>query len=148
MRRRLFIFPAVGVFAVVIGGVLSAHPAGIVVPPTHAGVMVIPVSIDTGPTINQGEPFGETVESQQSDDRFRDHLKVKDRHGDITFTVTSPNPDLSVSAQGEISTQGGPLPLGVYTVSGTDENSSHGTGTWSYTLTVVAGSGNGGVGGK
>ncbi len=137
MRRRFVILPAGVVLLVLISGALTAHTAGIVVPPTHAGVTKVPVSIERGHKMRQEGPFGETETDSSSNGHFRDQLMVSDSHDPITFVVTSPCKYLSVSPQGLVSTEGGTPPPGVYTVSGTDENSVHAIGNWSYTLTVT-----------
>jgi hypothetical protein len=45
MRARIILLPVAVLFLVVIGGVLSAHTSGIVVPPSHAGQTQIAVSV-------------------------------------------------------------------------------------------------------
>lgn len=139
--RRLLIFMFSGACVVFMAGVLSAHTAGIVVPPSYAGVTHVAVHFTPPPSLFQREPFGGTVSSTSGDDRFKDYLKVVRSRGDVTFVVTSPNPSLRVSSNGEVTIVGGPLAIGEYLVSGTDSTAAHETGTWSYTLTVSANSG-------
>lgn len=142
MRRRFLVLPAGVIFVVAVGGVLSAHTAGNFVPPTHAGQMNIPVSIDTIPAKCQGDHHGKSETDAPSNGHFEDHLKVCNAHGHESFFVTSSNRYLSVSRDGTVSTNDVTPPEGVYTISGTNEDSNGSIGTWSYTLTVTSESGN------
>ncbi len=89
-------------------------------------------------TITQVEPFEASRRVAASGDDFRDQLAVSGAQGEVTYVVTTPNPHLDVSASGAVTTLEGPLPAGVYQVSGTDADGSGNVGTWSYTLDVVA----------
>ena len=140
MGRRVILLTVVGLFVIAAAGVLTAHTAGIVVGPSYAGVTQVGVHIAGDSTIVQRAPFGDTVGLAQSGDSFSDHLKVVVPR-DVSFIVTSPNSSLSVTSQGKVTTVGGPLTPGTYTVSGTDSDSAGESGTWSYTLAVTAGSG-------
>jgi hypothetical protein len=91
--------------------------------------------------ITQRNPFADTVTSKKSDREFSDHLKVVGPQGPITYTVTDPNRHLSVSIDGTVTTVGGPLAVGSYSVSGTDADRAGAAGTWMYTLTVANSSG-------
>lgn len=140
MRPRLILLPVVGVFVTAVGGILSAHTAGIVVPPSFAGEVAIPVSAPTPPLV-QRQPFGDSITSQQSSREFSDRLKVKGSNDHVTFVMTTSSSSLAVSPDGVITIVGQSLGTGHYTVSGTDSNKSQATGTWTFTLTVTAGSG-------
>lgn len=91
--------------------------------------------------ITQRDPFGDTVAFKKSGREFSDHLKVVGPQGPITFTVTDPNRHLSVSIVGMVTTVGGPLAVGSYSVSGTNVDNAGAAGTWMYTLTVANSSG-------
>ncbi|MHB8380072.1 MAG: hypothetical protein ACYDB2_09200 [Acidimicrobiales bacterium] len=88
-------------------------------------------------TIAQEDPFRATVTSDDSGLGFHDQLQVRGSSGQATFVVTTSNSSLLVSPTGAITTVGGPLLPGAYSVSGTDSDSSSDIGTWSYTLTVT-----------
>jgi hypothetical protein len=87
-------------------------------------------------TIFQTEPFGRTVPSSKSGSGFRDQLEVKKGQSPVTFVVTVPNSNLHVTVDGTITTVGGPLAPGNYSVSGTDIDAANNTGVWTYELTV------------
>jgi len=87
--------------------------------------------------ITQEDPFGATTTTDHSGHGFHDQLHVKGSSGQVTFVVTSSNSSLQISPTGFITTVGGPLSAGTYSVSGTDSDSSSDIGTWSYTLTVT-----------
>lgn len=140
MRSRLMLLPVVGVMVAAVGGVLSAHTAGIVVPPSHVGEVFIPISVPTPPLV-QRQPFGDSITSQQSSQEFSDKLKVIGSNDHVTYVMTTSSSSLAVSSDGVITIVGKSLGTGAYTVSGTDSNKSQATGTWTYTLTVTAGSG-------
>ena len=70
---------------------------------------------------------------------FGDQLAVTGSSGPVTYVVTSSNSHLKVTGSGAITTVGGPLAVGTYTVSGTDSDTFADTGTWTYTLTVTKG---------
>lgn len=136
MRPRLILLPVVGVFVAAVGGVLSAHTAGIVVPPSYAGEVAIPANIPT-PPLAQRQPFGASITSAQSSHEFSDHLKVEGSNDHVTFVVSTSDPSLAVSPEGVVTIVGTSLAPGTYTVTGTDSNNSHAAGTWSYTLTIT-----------
>lgn len=87
-------------------------------------------------TILQDSPTGGTVNTAGSN-LFGDQLATSGNVGAVTFVTTTSNAHLKVSASGVVATQGGPLAVGSYTVSGTDSDSLGNTGTWTYTLTVT-----------
>ena len=66
---------------------------------------------------------------------FAGQLAVSGQSGIVTFTTTSPNPSITVSASGAISAPS-TLVAAQYTVSGTDQDTFDNTGTWTFTLTV------------
>lgn len=136
MRHRLILLPVVGVFVTAVGGILSAHTAGLVVPPSFAGEATIPVSVPTAPLV-QRQPFGDSITSQQSSHEFSDRLKVEGSNDHVTFLMTTSSSFLAVSPDGVITIVGTSLGTGTYTVSGTDSNKSQDTGTWTFTLTVT-----------
>lgn len=94
-----------------------------------------------GATVTQNSPTSGTVDVAGSPS-FTDQLSTTGV-APVSFTTTSPNPDLSVSPSGVVTTTAaspGLLPVGTYTVSGTDTDSTPvtpDTGTWTYTLTVT-----------
>ena len=90
-------------------------------------------------TITQIAPFGKSVTVANSGSGFGDQLAVSGSSGAVTYVVTSSNTHLKVSSSGAITTVGGPLAVGTYTVSGTDSDAFGDTGTWTYTLTVTKG---------
>lgn len=101
-------------------------------------VAVLPGYIPGQPyTIIQRDPFGDTVTTARSGREFSDHLKVEGAQEPLTFTVSDPNPHLTVSSEGVVSTVGGPLAAGSYTIAGTDADNAGNFGTWTYTLVVT-----------
>lgn len=90
-------------------------------------------------TLVQVPPFGESTTVKNSGNGFIDHLDVARARGAVTYVVTSTNSHLQVSSSGTITTVGGPLAVGTYSVAGTDSDVLGDTGTWTYTLTVVKG---------
>ena len=90
-------------------------------------------------TITQVAPLGKSVTVPNSGSAFSDHLGVSGASGTTTYKVTSSPANLNVSSNGAITTFGGPLKVGTYTVSGTVTDSLGDTGTWTYTLTVTKG---------
>lgn len=88
--------------------------------------------------ITQEDPFDKTISTDDSGGGFSDQLQVKGSSGQVTFVVTSPDSHLQVSPTGVITTVGGPLSAGAYSVSGSDSDTSNDVGTWSYTLNVTA----------
>ena len=93
--------------------------------------------------IFQVDSFERTVTVANSDGSFHDQLAVGGSRGTVSYVVTSPNAHLAVTSSGAITTvgasAGAALPVGTYTVSGTDSDSDGDTGTWSFTLTVIKG---------
>jgi hypothetical protein len=87
--------------------------------------------------IGQSAPTSGTVTTTNSA-AFAGQLATSGQIGSVTFATTSSNAHLVVSSSGAISTAGGILDAGSYTVSGTDSDAYGDTGTWSYTLTVDA----------
>jgi hypothetical protein len=90
-------------------------------------------------TITQIAPFGKSVTVANSGSSYSDQLAVTGASGAVTYVVTSSNTHLKVTSSGAITTVGGPLAVGTYTVSGTDSDALGDTGTWTYTLTVTKG---------
>ena len=93
--------------------------------------------------IFQVDSFERTVTVANSDGSFHDQLAVGGSRGTVSYVVTAPNAHLAVTSSGAITTvgasAGAALPVGTYTVSGTDSDSDGDTGTWSFTLTVIKG---------
>lgn len=137
MRTRYVLLPVAVVFAAIFGGVLYARTAGNVVATSYAGETRVAVDLPAPTDIVQRHPFSDTVTTARSGDQFKDRLKVVGSQATVQFTVTSPNPSLNVSGDGTVTTVGGPLGVGSYTVSGTDQNADNETGTWSFTLNVT-----------
>ena len=69
---------------------------------------------------------------------FTTQLKVSGSRGSLIFTEASGAPALKVSPSGTLTAQSD-LAKGVYTASGTDNDSSGDSGNWSFTLTVTSG---------
>jgi hypothetical protein len=90
-------------------------------------------------TITQVAPWGKSVTVANSGGVFGDHLAVSGASGSTTYNTNLTNSRLHVSSSGAITTSGGPLKVGTYTVSGTVTDSLGDTGTWTYTLTVTKG---------
>ena len=89
-------------------------------------------------TIHQVPPLGDSVIAADSGSNFNDQLNVAESHGMVSYAVTSPNSHLQVTSAGVVTTVGGPLAVGTYTISGTDSDALGATGSWAYTLNVVA----------
>ena len=87
--------------------------------------------------LTQIPPTGKSVSVANSGGFFNDQLAVSGSSGGVTYVVTTSNSHLKVTPSGAITTFGGPLSVGTYTVSGTDSDTHGDTGTWSYTLTVT-----------
>jgi hypothetical protein len=94
-------------------------------------------AIAGGPFLSQVAPTGATTTVAASA-AFTDQLAVAGAVGGATYTVTSPATGISVSSSGAISTTE-TLAAGVHTVSGTDVDANSDPGTWSFALTVSAG---------
>ncbi len=137
MRSRVLLLPVAVLFSAVLGGLVLAHTASNDVATSYAGRTVVSVNISTPETIVQRHPFGDTVTIARSGAEFKDRLKVVGSQATVQFVVTSANASLNVAADGTVTTVGGPLGVGTYTVSGTDSDAAGDTGTWSYTLTVT-----------
>ena len=69
---------------------------------------------------------------------FTTQLKVSGSRGSVIFTQVTGAPELKVSSSGSLTAQSG-LAKGIYTASGTDNDSSGDSGNWSFTLTVTSG---------
>jgi hypothetical protein len=89
--------------------------------------------------IFQVYPYGATVTAIKSGSSFSDQLAVDGANGPATYVVTSANKFLKVSGTGLVTTVGGPLPVGSYTVSGTVSDTLGDYGTWTNTLVVSKG---------
>lgn len=137
MRSRLFIWPVAILSVVAMGGVLSAHTAGIVVAPSNAGVTQVALNIPRPPTITQCDPFGDTVTTSTPHDDYVDQLKVVGSPSTVTYAVSLTSPFLSVSSDGRITTTEQALTVGSYVIAGTESNAARDTGNWSFTLTVT-----------
>jgi hypothetical protein len=93
------------------------------------------LSVTTG-TITCTGSKGENMPRSHSGGSFGDQITASGWSGSVTYEVTSSNTHLHISGGGAITTSGGPLSVGTYTVSGTDTDTYGDSGTWSYTLTV------------
>jgi outer membrane protein OmpA-like peptidoglycan-associated protein len=87
--------------------------------------------------INQVAPTVGTT-TVDSSSVFSDLLNVSGNTGAVTYTTTSSADGLLVNATTGAVTTTGLLPVGTYSVSGTDTDPSADSGTWSYTLSVGA----------
>jgi len=119
----------------------STNPAALsLTNPAEGGTITPTVTVTyqgTGGTLTQIPPTGKSVTVANSGWNFYDQLAVRGSKGAVTYFVTTPNSHLKVTSGGEITTIGGLLPVGTYTVSGTDSDTHGDTGTWSYTLSVT-----------
>ncbi|MGO9582402.1 MAG: beta strand repeat-containing protein, partial [Acidimicrobiales bacterium] len=89
----------------------------------------------TATTIKQGAPTSNSTTPANSSS-FTQQLKTSSNTGSVTFVTTgSSPPGLVVSSSGVVSTKSR-LPVGTYTVSGTDSDGFGDKGTWSFTLKV------------
>src|SRR5208283_1854516 len=68
---------------------------------------------------------------------FTGQVEVSDAHGTVTYAQSSGALDLKVSSSGKISAAA-TLVAGTYKATGTARDTLGDTGTWSFTLTVVA----------
>ena len=102
---------------------------------TNTGVWSYTLDVDTESPIAQSAPSANTTTTADSA-TFTDQLVVTGNTDTVTYDATSGSSDLAVSSSGQVSTTG-PLPVGTYTVSGTDTDGSN-TGAWSYALDVTA----------
>ncbi len=84
--------------------------------------------------INQAAPTTATTTLGRA---FTGQLEVVGAHGTVTYAQTSGAPDLTVSSSGKVSAPAN-LAAGTYRATGTVEDSSDDTGTWSFALTVSA----------
>ena len=87
-------------------------------------------------TIVQTSSTASSVVNTTSSSFTAGPITVEDNTGPVTFLTTKSSTALDVSSSGLISTSG-PLPVGTFTVSGTDSDAFGDTGTWTYTLTVT-----------
>ena len=69
---------------------------------------------------------------------FTAQLQVSGSQGAVTYTQSSGAPELKISSSGAVSAPS-TLSPGIYNASGTSKDSHGEVGTWSFTLTVVAG---------
>jgi hypothetical protein len=112
--------------------------------PAEGGTITPTVTLSyqgAGGTLTQIPPTGKSVTVANSGSAFNDQLAVSGSSGTVTYvvpTVTS-NSHLKVTSGGAITTVGGPLLVGTYTVSGTDSDTHSDSGIWTYTLTVTKG---------
>ncbi|HEV3266873.1 MAG TPA: hypothetical protein VGZ68_00545, partial [Acidimicrobiales bacterium] len=99
-----------------------------------ATVAVAPLA--SAATITQNPPTGGTV-SVDNSNGFADVLSTTGGTGSVTYSeVSSDSPSLSVDGAGNV-TVNATLPVGSYTVAGTDSDTVLDSGNWSYTLTVT-----------
>jgi hypothetical protein len=91
----------------------------------------------TAVAISQDAPTTGSISTTNSVS-FTVQLADNDSTGAVSYVTTAPNAHLHVSSSGAITTAGGILDAGSYTVSGTDSDAYSDSGTWSYTLTVDA----------
>jgi uncharacterized repeat protein (TIGR02543 family) len=89
-----------------------------------------------GGSITQTAPLSNTTTTSAST-AFTDQLEpTSDGGSAITYATSVTNANLKVSGTGAVTTSGGPLAAGPYTVSGTDSDTLGDSGTWSFTLTI------------
>ena len=105
-----------------------------------------------GGTIKQTSSVSGATTTEASASYVIGPIVVDNAVGTVTYVTTTSSGGLSVSQSGDITTSG-TLVAGIYTVSGTDSDSSGDSGTWTYSLTVsnittyaVTFSANGGTG--
>jgi len=91
----------------------------------------------SGATITQTSPTTGTVVDTASQSFSAGPIMVAGNSGPVTFITTKSSPALTVSPAGLI-TSTNQLSVGTYVVSGTDADTSGGTGMWTYTLSVTA----------
>ncbi len=90
-------------------------------------------TLTVGSGLQQGTPTSATVALGSI---YTGQLNVTGNSGTVTYTeVTTSNANLAVSDSGAI-TGSATLPLGTYTVSGTDVDSVNNSGSWTFSLTV------------
>jgi large repetitive protein len=94
---------------------------------------VIPV------TIVQTPPFSNTVSMAHSSGFTTQLGPISENINPVMFVTVVTNANLLVTGTGAVAVTGGPLKFGTYTVSGTDSDGLGDVGTWTYTLTVAAG---------
>jgi uncharacterized repeat protein (TIGR02543 family) len=88
-------------------------------------------------TITQVSPTSAATTASESA-AFADQLNVTGNNGAVTFSTSSPSPELTVSSSGAVTTNG-QLAEGDYSASGTDTDADGDAGVWSYTLAVASG---------
>jgi len=89
-------------------------------------------------TIDQGVPTGDVLTVDGST-TFADQLASTTHDGSHVTFVTVGDESASDGVEfGAVSASGTPLPIGSYTVSGTDSDTLGDTGTWTYTLQITA----------
>ncbi len=96
-------------------------------------------SLSVTNTITQESPTSNTTDVIGSSTFVDDLATDSGANGSVDYLTLTANPDLAVSASGQVSTAG---TLSVadspYTVSGSDSDSSGDSGDWSYSLSVTA----------
>ncbi len=112
------------------------HQAGAII----AGLALIGALLGPAPaasasgTIAQVAPLqGVTLVNQA----FNGQLQVAGATGAVTFTQSTGSPNVSVSSTGAVFAPS-TLAAGTYSATGTDSDSSGDSGTWAYTLDVLA----------
>ena len=85
--------------------------------------------------ISQSSPTGSSVTVGSA---LSDQLVVTGNNGTATFTQSTGDPQVTVSGSGAVSAPDD-LAVGTYSATGTDTDPLGDTGTWSYQLTVLAG---------
>jgi hypothetical protein len=90
----------------------------------------------TGGSTTQGAPTTGTVTVTDSS-AYTTQLTSAPVHGDVTYTQSTGSAGLTVSATGLVSTTG-ILAANTYTATGTTDDSAGETGSFSFTLTVIA----------
>ena len=88
-------------------------------------------------TANKVIQVAPTTGTTTTNNAFTSQLKVSGSHGAVTYTQSMGAPHLRVSSSGKISAPA-TLAAGVYKATGTVTDSSGGTGSWSFSLTVTA----------
>ena len=102
------------------------------------GIWTYSLTVNTD-AITQTSLFTATTTTSASGTFVPGTITTSGNVGAVTFVTTTSSSALHVSSGGDITTTGA-LSAGVYTVSGTDSDTDGDTGTWTFALTVNAGS--------
>ena len=98
------------------------------------GTWAFTLTVGVG-AITQGTPTSGTTTAGKA---FTSKLAVSGSHGTVSYSQSTGSPSLTVSTTGAVSAPA-TLVAGMYTATGTVKDTSGDTGTWTFTLTVTAG---------